>query len=462
MMADSSPWAPYEPTSGDPWDLRKVAHLHRRAGFDATLEELHRDLKSGPATSIERFLRPGPEPAAFRQVSAALKRNAEGTGGDYSTESRDIAAWWLHRMTYGHDPLSERLSLFWHNYFATGLHGVYRRQFMTTQNELFRAYGRKSFSELLRGIESDPAMLVWLNGAENHKNHPNENFARELLELFTLGIGHYSEQDVREVARALTGWRRGRDNILNETDEFTYDQGLADANAKTILGQSGSWQRDDVLRILLEQPAVAGHVCRRLYRGFVSEDGEPSDALIEPLATEFRASNYDIGHVVGIILRSRHFFSAAAYRRRVKSPVEFCVGTLRQLAPPRTANLLSLVAISCEQQGQILFDPPSVKGWDGGIAWLNSATTLARMNWVVTLLGGNEQLGLSAFDPTRWAADNTIEADRTFASISSLLLQNDMNSATAKLASSLAATNSTSAIGAGLQVLMQSPEYSLA
>ena len=249
---------------------------------------------------------------------------------------------------------------------------------------------------------------------------------------------------------------------MNETDEFSYEEGLADADTKTILGQSGPWRRDDVMRILLEQPAAADHVCRRLYRGFVGEDGEPDDALIEPLATEFRASNYDIGHVIGIMLRSRHFFSSAAYRRRVKSPVEFCVGTLRQLAPPRTVNLLTLVAICCEQQGQILFDPPSVKGWDGGIAWLNSATTLARMNWVVTLLNGNEQAGLSAFDPARWAADNAIEPDRTFESISSLLLQNDMNPATAELANSLAAANSTPAIGAGLQVLMQSPEYALA
>ena len=214
-------------------------------------------------------------------------------------------------------------------------------------------------------------MLIWLNGGQNEKNHPNENFARELLELFTLDIGNYTEADVREAARALTGWRRGLDNLLNETDEFRYDEDRADQDSKTFLGQKGDWHRADVLRIILEQPATASHVCRRIYRELVNEETEPDDTLIEPLAAELRATNYSIDHVVGIVLRSRHFFSPAAYRRRVKSPVEFCVGTLRQLEPERTPNLLTLAAINCEQQGQTLFDPPSVKGWDGGVAWLN-------------------------------------------------------------------------------------------
>jgi uncharacterized protein (DUF1800 family) len=393
MKAETNPWAPYEPTREDPWDHRKVAHLHRRAGFGATRNELDRDLAAGPAATIERLLHPEPEAASFRQVSTALRRAAEGTDINYSTSSRGIGAWWLYRMLYGSDPLGEKLTLFWHNHFATGLRGVYSVTLMTAQNDLLRKHARGKLSDLLRGVEADPAMLIWLDGGQNRKGRPNENFARELMELFTLGVGHYTEQDVREVARALTGWRRDRDSLLNESDNFSYLDRLADEGQKTILGKTGPWRRDDALRIILEQPAAANHLCRRLYRGFVSEAGDPADEFIQPLATELRASNYSIDHVLGVMLRSRHFFSASAYRRRVKSPVEFCVGALRQLEPTRSAEMLTLTAISCEQQGQTLFDPPSVKGWDGGSAWLNSATTLARMNWIVELLVGNRAIG---------------------------------------------------------------------
>jgi uncharacterized protein (DUF1800 family) len=266
---------------------------------------------------------------------------------------------------------------------------VYRLNLMLDQNELFRQHARGKFGELLRAVEADPAMLVWLDGGTSSKDHPNENFARELLELFTLGTGNYTEADVRAAARGLTGWQQGRDDLLNKTYEFSYADELADTNTKTFLGQTGPWRRGDILRIVLAQPAAAMHLCRRLYRWFISESSEPTDELIEPLAAELRATNYSIEHVVGTMLRSRHFFSPAAYRQRVKSPVEFCIGTIRQLEPARTPNLLTLAAMSCERQGQILFDPPSVKGWDGGRAWLNSNGVLTRMNWIAELLGGN-------------------------------------------------------------------------
>jgi uncharacterized protein (DUF1800 family) len=462
MKAEHKPWAPYEPNSEDPWDRRKVAHLHRRAGFGGTLAEIERDLAAGPAESIARFLQPAPEPQAFRQISAAILRSAVGPDRDYSTEPREIAAWWLHRMAYGTDPLGEKLTLFWHNHFATALHGVYRRNLMTEQNELLRKYARGKFSDLLRAIEADPAMLIWLDGGSNQKNHPNENFARELLELFTLGIGHYTEQDVREAARGLTGWRRGRDSILNETNDFTYEESLADKDEKTFLGQRGPWRSEDILRIILAQPTTAEHICRRLYRAFVSEAGEPGDELIQPLAAELRASSYSIEHVVGILLRSRHFFSPEVYRRRVKSPVEFCVGTIRQLSPARSANLLKLAAANCQQQGQALFDPPSVKGWAGGIGWLSSATTLARMNWVVELLGGNESADLPPYDPKSWANENGIAADQIVDQYVSLLLDADVAPATRALALRLADASDGTNVVAALQVLLQTPEYSLA
>jgi uncharacterized protein (DUF1800 family) len=455
-------WAPFESSASDGWDLNKVAHLHRRAGFGGSWSELQRDLADGPAVSIDRFLRPPVETQQFRQVSDALRQ----VTGAYqrhsgSADARGAQAWWLFRMTYGPDPLGEKLTLFWHNHFATGLHGVYELKLMLDQNDLLRKHARGKFGDLLGAVEADPAMLRWLDGGRNQKNYPNENFARELLELFTLGTGNYSEQDVREGARSLTGWRPGRDDLLNENAEFVYEDKLADTESKTFLGRIGQWRREDVLRIVLQQPAAADFLCRKLYRWFVSESGEPADELIRPLAAEFRASNYSIEHVVGIILRSQHFFSQTAYWQRVKSPAEFCVGTIRQLQPPRTPHLLALAATNCEEQGQILFDPPSVKGWDGGKAWLNSATALARLNWIVELLTGNEGAAMPAYDAAAWGETNGIKESELIDRFTSLVFQDAINPETRQLAQQLSAAGK-SKLPAALQVLLQSPEYQLA
>jgi len=462
-MKRDDPWAPYEPSVKDPWDLRKVAHLHRRAGFGANWTELERDLPAGPAESIERLLHPEPKGEQVRRVADALKRATETSHESFSSagNARSARVWWLYRMVYGGDPLGEKLTLLWHNHFATGLHGVYRLKLMLDQNEVFRQHARGSFAKLLRAVESDPAMLIWLDGGSSQKERPNENFARELLELFTLGAGHYTEADVREAARGLTGWRSGRDNLFNKTYEFFYEEKLADTTEKTFLGQTGTWQRDDILRIVLEHPAAAMHVCRRLYRWFINEGAEPTDEVIEPLAAELRATNYSIEHVVGIMLRSRHFFSPAAYRQRVKSPVEFCVGMVRQLEPARTPNLLLLAAMSCERQGQILFDPPSVKGWDGGRAWLNSNGVLMRLNWIAELLRGNQAAGLPAYDPEQWVKEHSLERSKAIETFCAVLLQEDVSPATLSLVQQLA-DGTKAGLSAALQVLLQAPEYQLA
>jgi uncharacterized protein (DUF1800 family) len=460
---DNNPWSPFEPNSQDSWDLRKVAHLHRRAGFGASWSELRRDLAAGPAESIERLLHPPAVSDQFRRVADALKQAGGASRESYaaSRDARPARVWWLYRMAYGGDPLGEKLTLFWHNYFATALRGTYNLKLMLDQNELFRQHARGKFGELLRAVEADPAMLKWLDGGSNSKEHPNENFARELLELFTLGTGNYTEADVRAAARGLTGWRRGRDDLLNKTDEFFYEEELADTSTKTFLGQTGPWRRDDILRIVLEQPAAAKHLCRRLYRWFISEATAPGDELIEPLAAELRATNYSVEHVVGIMLRSRHFFSPAAYRQRVKSPVEFCVGTIRQLEPSRTPNLLTLVSMSCERQGQILFDPPSVKGWEGGRVWLNSNGMLMRLNWIAELLGGNSKAGLPAYDLEAWAKEHMVEFSKAIESFCELLLQDDVSAATRSQARELA-SGGKEKLPQALQVLLQAPEYQLA
>tara|TARA_R110002095_G_scaffold152203_2_gene131797 strand:- start:1430 stop:2821 length:1392 start_codon:yes stop_codon:yes gene_type:complete len=463
MKSDSEPWAPYVPTPEEPWNLEKVAHLHRRAGFAANWKELHRDLKAGPAESIDRLLHPPPAPQKFRRVADVLKNIIESSGDDFMTteDLSPLQAWWLFRLTFGSDPLGEKLTLFWHNHFATAISGVFNLKLMLDQNELFRNHARGQFGDLLIAIEANPAMLKWLNGGANQKEHPNENFARELLELFTLGEGHYSETDIREAARGLTGWKPGRDTELHETNEFLYDETLVDTSPKTFLGQTGAWRRNDIFRIILQQPEAAKYLCRRLYRWFVSESTIPDDTLIEPLAIQMRASNYSIEHVVGIILRSQHFFSPAARWQRVKSPVEFCVGTIRQLEPKRISNLLPLVALNCDQQGQILFNPPSVKGWEGGTAWLNSNSTLTRLNWIAELLNGNPLSGLPAYDPTRWLKQHSIEPSQAVNSFSKLLLQNNLSPESEALANRLAGKD-PSQLRSALLVLLQTPEFQLA
>ena len=216
---------------------------------------------------------------------------------------------------------------------------------MDRQNETLRTHALGGFAALLEAIIADPAMLVWLDGGTSKKDKPNENFAREFLELFTLGAGHYTERDIREAARAFTGWvRQDSRGGFQETPAFTHDPAQVDDGPKTFLGQTGRWGPSDIVRITLERPEAATFLARKLYRFFVSESGTPGPELIEPLAEEIQRHQFAIGPIVEVILRSRHFYSRAAYRQRIKSPVEFSAGLVRMLEVPRPAlNPLALV-----------------------------------------------------------------------------------------------------------------------
>src|SRR5215467_10496831 len=226
-------WAPYAAGVGAPWDLRRVVHLHRRAGFAATWKELQRDLEDGPAKSIDRLLKGRARlgvPDNFRTVAGRLAGTANPAG---------LKAWWLYRMYWGPDPLGERLTLLWHNHFATSYDKVNNTAVMRRQNEIFREHGGGSFAKLLKAVVHDPALLIWLDAPANRKGKPNENLGRELMELFTLGIGNYTETDVKEAARALTGWKvtlgAFRDSAADHDD-----------GEKTILGKKGRWKGDDL------------------------------------------------------------------------------------------------------------------------------------------------------------------------------------------------------------------------
>src|SRR5713226_1968511 len=253
-MKTTDHWASYTSDDQVSWDLRRVVHLHRRAGFAGTWGELQRDLEDGPKTSIDRILAGKPRsqgvPENFEEMSNLLVETV-------SFEPGRLKAWWFYRMFFGPDPLTERLTLQWHNHFATSATKVTDVQVMRRQNGIFRDLARAPFGQLLDRVVRDPALLLWLDAPANRKEHPNENLARELMELFSLGIGHYTETDVKEAARALTGWSV-------EDGAFAELTARHDDSDKTILGKKGPCNGGDLLRLLLEQPATAQRLAGRL------------------------------------------------------------------------------------------------------------------------------------------------------------------------------------------------------
>jgi uncharacterized protein (DUF1800 family) len=462
MLAKENPWAPFEPSAADPWDLRKVAHLHRRAAFGATWLELERDRKSGPAASVARLFQPGSLAPDQEQVTKALE---DGIGNDVER----LKAWWLYRMLFGPDPLREKLTLFWHGHFATSNRKVGDVRLMLEQNDLFRSHGLGRFSDLLTRVVGDGAMLVWLDGIGSKKEKPNENFAREFLELFTLGIGHYEETDIRQAARAFTGWGGGANAAKGQQSPFRFNPQAFDGGVKKFLRQTGPWKPEDIVRIALEQPACALFLCRKLYRFYVSEVDEPTPALLEPLAEELRASNYSVRQVLTTIFRSRHFYDRATYRARIKSPVEFSVGLVRMLEVQPTDQMLVLpLAVACERQGQDLFYPPNVKGWDGGKTWINSTTVLERGNWATDLVWGNRDFGLKPYEPQAWARRNQIPGAKMVTSLLDLLLQGDCPDKARDLflqrpgSERTAFDSQPQSLRKALQLMLHLPEFQLA
>jgi uncharacterized protein (DUF1800 family) len=369
-------WAPYVPGRDAPWDLRRVVHLHRRAGFAATWQELQRDLKDGPGKSIDRLLKGRARegvPDNFRTVADQLAQRAGDPAG--------LKAWWLYQMYWGPDPLRERLTLLWHNHFATSLDKVNDPAAMRRQNELFRKHARAPFGKLLEAVVHDPALLVWLDAPANRKGRPNENLARELMELFTLGLGNYTETDVKEAARALTGWKL----TLGAFRDWAPDH---DDGEKAILGRKGRWKGDDLVRLLLEHPATARRLAWRLCEWLMGEKAVAAAAL-DALAAGLRKHDLDVGWAVEAVLRSRAFFAEKNLGSRVLGPVEFLVGVPRALGcfdPPPSSLVLGEWAA---RLGQDLFYPPNVGGWPGGRSWLTTQGIIGRANFAAALVEGH-------------------------------------------------------------------------
>jgi len=381
-------------------------HLLARTGFDPTDAEVRAYATLTRAAAVAKLLREtraialtAPPlgavatsplwPPRGENVSAAQKQ------AFVQQQMRDglaLRAWWVQEMLVTPSPLTERMTLFWHNHFVSAQPKVRVGQLMYRQNVTLRAHATGNFGTLLHAIARDPAMLVYLDGAQNRKGAPNENFAREVMELFTLGEGHYTERDVKEAARAFTGW-----SVDRETGEFVYRPRGHDGGSKTVFGRTGPFDGDAVLDLLLARPETARHVTAKLWREFVSPDPEPDE--VQRIAARFRASNYDIKAALSELLLCDAFYARTNRGVLVKSPVEFVVGTLRSLdLQPEQALPFAIAAAG---MGQNLMSPPNVKGWPGGEAWINATTLLARKQFVDRLTRADGQLPTAAIDSRR-------------------------------------------------------------
>ncbi len=373
----------------------RVAHLLRRAGFGYSPDELDAYARLGVSGTVDALLN-------FQQVSDDLDERLQRAGLDLN-KAGDMQRWWLLRMIYTKRPLLEKMTLFWHGLLVSGTGKVGLPQpkpedpappnLMMDQNAFFRSHALADLATILKGISRDPAMVVYLDVRDNRKGKPNENYSRELMELFTLGVTGpdgqptFSERDVREVARAFTGWS------LDAERKFIFREGQHDGGGKTIFGKTGRFGGDDVIGLLIDHPACAPYICRRLFSFFAYDDPEP--AVLAPIVDLFRSSKGSIRAVVRAILTSPAFYSQRAYRAKAKSPAELIAGVARVLQLETDASTFQT---SAKRMGQALFNPPNVSGWPGGASWFNTTTWLERVNWV------NRILTIRKDDHTRPAA----------------------------------------------------------
>lgn len=364
-------WSEFEPSKQQPWNSKLAAHLMRRAGFGASPAELQTLVKSGPGKSVQSIFSGLAEPADYLQQVDAIAHAALAT-----SNPRQLSAWWMHRMLSTPAQLLEKTTLFWHGHFATSAAKVEDADLMYAQNNLLRKFALGEFGELLLEISRDPAMLIYLDSASNRKAHPNENYAREIMELFCLGEGQYTEKDIRELARCFTGWEVKR-------KKFRFNRYQHDRETKSFLGQTGNFGGEDGVRIVVSQPAAAEFIVSRLVRFFVMDEPAAPANLVAPLAQQLRDEGMTIEPVVKRILSSNLFYSSHSVGRKLKSPVEFVAGFLRSLDGSTSSFDL---AEGVDRLGQGLFYPPSVKGWDGGRTWINSSTLLGRSNLIHRVL----------------------------------------------------------------------------
>jgi hypothetical protein len=432
----------------------RLAHLFRRAGFGASPAELDVAVSRGYDATLENLLGPSDDHDAADDVLGQIDLDL--------TKLEDAQRWWLVRMRYTSRPLIEKMTLFWHGHFATAVSKVGFKQLalMRQQNDLFRTQALGNFHDLLLAVSKDPAMLIWLDGRQNHKNAPNENYGRELMELFTMGIGNYTEDDVKAAAHAFTGW------TINRDFAYVFNAGDHDASSKTFLGKSGSFNGNDIVDILSARPATANFLATKLARFFVSDP--PDAGLVSNLASVYLASGYDIKAVMRAMFKSDVFMSPAAYHANIKSPAEHVVGTLRTLDISTDGTGLPGVMNAL---GQALFNPPNVAGWPGGESWIATNTMLGRDNFANAIaVAQKPESGYLASVPVLLNLSGSVPASSVVEGLAGLLVDGDLSNDSKQAlytysgkqaGDSIDVTQQDSKVRGLLYLTLAAPEYSL-
>jgi uncharacterized protein (DUF1800 family) len=402
------------PLSHSKWNYTTAAHLVNRAGFGGKPSEIEHLVKIGPDKAVDWFVdyekeednTPAPSwakvdenqeysmMAEFRKIrmqeedktlsddkkkELAEKRQqlARERQRDQVTRLIEMRGDWLRRMATTRRPLQEKLTLFWHGHFATSAQKIQNAYFMWRQIQTFREHASGNWLKMLDAVAKDPAMLIWLDQAQSRKEHPNENFAREVMELFALGEGHYTEKDVTEAARALTGFALNR-----LKGEFEYHPFMHDNGTKTVLGKTGNLDGNDVLEIIATNPQSARFICGKFWKFFASDN--PDAKVIDALADVFHKNGGELKPVLRTMFRCHQFYAADVIRTQVKSPTQWLVSSVRllerEMPPPVVAGQIT------KAMGQDLLAPPNVKGWDGGLSWITTNNLLTRYNEAALLV----------------------------------------------------------------------------
>ncbi|HSR50063.1 MAG TPA: DUF1800 domain-containing protein [Acidobacteriota bacterium] len=389
------------------WDRQTAAHLMRRAGFSASLQEIDRLVEQGfPATLDELLNYEQVDDSELEDLLLRLRNPdsfffdpwdfVDSFGDGFRVDVDELRQWQVLRMMLSKRQLLEKMTFFWHDHFATSIETVKDatrvepKALMALQNQTLRQHALGNFKEMVHAISKDPAMLVWLDNISNKAGKPNENWARELMELFTMGVGEFSEEDVQEAARAFTGWTFDRDS-----GDFIIEQTRHDAGLKTVLGETGPLNGDDVIEIIFRQPVTAEFITRTVWEHFAYQDPDPH--LVRNLARVFRESGYEIKPLMRALFRHPKFFSDRAMRGLVKQPVELIISAFREVGFPVSflAAILSIDAMN--ELGQPLFAPPNVGGFPQGRAWLNTASMLSRFNFFADSFARRRAVPLDPF-----------------------------------------------------------------
>ncbi|HEY7269142.1 MAG TPA: DUF1800 domain-containing protein, partial [Dehalococcoidia bacterium] len=364
----------------------RINHLLRRAGFGVSREEHDHYQSLGLKSSIDELVN-------FTTIDDSTAVNLAAQVPTDEQNRQNLPVWWMVRMANTKRPLQERMTYFWHSLLTSQLSVVKDSALMVRQNDFYRTNAMATFPEILKGVSADPAMMLYLDVSGSQKAAPNENYARELMELFSLGIGNYTETDIRNSARAFTGWvvpRNGGAPGAPSYGDPVFAPNRFDSGTKTFLGKTGNLRPDDIIDTIVEQPASAHFIVNRLFSFFVYPG--PDDKTLQPFIDTYVKSNKSIGATVEALLRSDVMYSPQAYRAIVRSPVEYMVAAIKALgSQATTAQIVGQVqrqGQALTTMGQVLFEPPNVAGWPGGSTWLNSATMFARLNFINQLTGG--------------------------------------------------------------------------